>query len=678
MWETRRKKNPASITDLMDSPRWKRLAGPPTATLTRIMYDFCVDGFPWGNRKHQGSLKPSQILFASLPPWMRYKEKYIIVQMLVPPKLKGAAAKKYYDWAAEFEMNKLCNVGVDGVKLKLYGSSLDCPGRRELLDMQAVTAKYPCPHCLHTWQPGLRWLVYAGYRSFLHVGHPWRAKSFTFKGHKFEYRDVEARPPPIRRTDALVARMLERARPGRPCCGHKGPPFLSNWDGADWGRSMCDVMHDIKCFCECIVKTLVGKGRDGVYQSWGTKDEQHRRTCQAFGMFKDFADGTVVLPPWRLTREQVILMDRRVRRMWWPHYTDKLVRDGQSFWMKPDRMWKAKHKWLCLMTILPTCLNGCVPAVHLSLVYIVSALRGLMGQVYSVMEAKARGEEACTRSLDKDLIDKFGQDLIHGLVMLEGSTPIDQLNPAAHHLVHYAEQTREAGILLWLALNTFERSNRRLKNLVRNNQAPASSLANNIQVCLQLITSLTALYSNSLLYDLQVDMATRLLSCQEDLADEGPPPLSELKGSSSYYIPSRAEKFVMGLCGVTDFTHVSRYHIARVQGTHFKSGEWSQRRCGSVFVSTHCGQSRYGIINKFLGVQGKAFAAVSWLSPCAYPFAPITLLVKTKMVPDADQPRHRCVILLDEIEPTGVCVLPDEDGIHFWMMRLKGSDRRLP
>jgi hypothetical protein len=105
---------------------------------------------------------------------------------------------------------------------------------------------------------------------------------------------------------------------------------------------------------------------------------------------------------------------------------------GQSFWMKPDRMWKAKHKWLCLMTILPTCLNGCVPAVHLSLVYIVSALRGLMGQVYSVMEAKARGEEACTRSLDKDLIDKFGQDLIHGLVMLEGCTPIDQLNPAAH------------------------------------------------------------------------------------------------------------------------------------------------------------------------------------------------------------------------------------------------------
>ena len=468
----------------MDSPRWKRLAGPPTAILTRIMYQFCVDAFPWSNRKHQGSLKPAQILFDSLPPWMRYKEKYIIVQMLVPAKLKGAAAKKYYDFAARFEMNKLANVGVDGVRLKIYGSSLDTPGRRELLNMQAVTAIYPCPLCLHTWQPGLTRPIYGGYRRFLPVGHPWRAQNFTFKGHKFEYRDVERRPPPIRRTDALVDRMLARARPGRPCCGHKGAPFLSNWDGADWGRSMCDVMHDIKCFCDCIVKCLVGKGSDGVYKSWGNKDEGHRRTCQAFKIFKDFADGTATLPPWRLTREQVTLMDKRVRRMWWPHYTDKLARNGASFWVKPDRMWKAKHKWLCLMSILPTCLNGYVAAVQLSLVYTVSALRGLMGQVYSAIEALSRGEEACTRSIDIPLIEKLGRDLIYGLCLLEGCTPVDHLNPAAHHIAHYAEETAEVGNLLCVALNTFERSNRRLKNLVRNNQAPEASLANNIQVCL--------------------------------------------------------------------------------------------------------------------------------------------------------------------------------------------------
>ena len=177
-------------------------------------------------------------------------------------------------------------------------------------------------------------------------------------------------------------------------------------------------------------------------------------------------------------------MDERVRRMWWPHYTDVLTRDGVSFWKKPDRMWKAKHKWFCLMTILPTCLNGYVPALHLSLVYTVSALKTLMGQVYSAIEAMRRGEEPGTRSIDVDLIQFLGHQLIFGLTMLEGSYPIDQLNPALHHLVHYAEQTSNVGILLWVALNTFERSNRRMKNLVRNNQAPEASLANNIQVCL--------------------------------------------------------------------------------------------------------------------------------------------------------------------------------------------------
>ena len=500
MYETRRKKNPDSISDLCDTPRWKRIAGPPTPTLTRILYQLCVDAFPWSGRKHQGSVKPSQIKLNSLPPYVRDKAKYIIVQMLVPAKLKTAAAKKYYDFAARFEMNELHNVGVDGVRLLMYGTSLDTPGRRELLAMTSVQSFYPCPHCLHVWQPGLTRPIAGGYRRFLPIGHPWRQKSWWFKGHKYEFRDIERRPPPYRRTDALVARMVARARPGRPCCGHKAEPFLSEWEGADWERSMCDPMHDIKCFLEGTVKCLVGKASDGVYKSWGAKDSRHRRTCQAFGMFKDFADGTSTLPPWRLTKDQVKVMDERVRRMWWPHYTDLLTRDGQSFWIKPDRMWKAKHKWFCLMAILPTCLNGYVRALHMSLIYIINALKSLMGQVYSAIEAMRRGEEPGTRSINVPLIEFLGHQLIYGLTLLEGSYPIDHLNPALHHIVHYGHQTANVGILLWVALNTFERSNRRMKNLVRNNQAPEASLANNIQVCMPAMISLTPLYLNSLRY----------------------------------------------------------------------------------------------------------------------------------------------------------------------------------
>ena len=171
-------------------------------------------------------------------------------------------------------------------------------------------------------------------------------------------------------------------------------------------------------------------------------------------------------------------------------------------------------------------------------------------------------------------------------------------------------------------------------------------------------------------------MATRYISYQENLASEKPPPLVELKARSrKFYIPSRDEKFAMGLVGATDFTNVTSFEIARVQGQHFKAGEWGQRRCGSVFVTTYRGRARYGIIARFLGVQDRTYAVVNWLSPPVYPFYPLTLLVKTKLMRAADQPRYRCVIRVNEIEPTGVGVMPDEDGIHFWMMRVKGTDR---
>ena len=56
--------------------------------------------------------------------------------MLIPVELKGQAAKKYYDWTANYEMNALHTYGVDGVRVLVYGTTLDTPGRRELLQMQ--------------------------------------------------------------------------------------------------------------------------------------------------------------------------------------------------------------------------------------------------------------------------------------------------------------------------------------------------------------------------------------------------------------------------------------------------------------------------------------------------------------------------------------------------------------
>ena len=112
-------------------------------------------------------MKPWVHFVCNLPPWLRYRAENMLVQAIIPAKLKDQAARKYYNFAASFEMNRLYREGVNGVRVVLYGTSLDSPGRRELLAMQLVSAYYCCPTCLHTWQPGpFKQLVCGGYRLF--------------------------------------------------------------------------------------------------------------------------------------------------------------------------------------------------------------------------------------------------------------------------------------------------------------------------------------------------------------------------------------------------------------------------------------------------------------------------------------------------------------------------------
>lgn len=274
--EWRRPKLPNLMSDVYDSPRWREKMGPPTPTLERIGIQACVDGMPAHNRKNAGSVKPHQNVILSLPPWLRYKSKHMLNQMLVGSHLKGDALKKYYDWVATYEMNDLHTRGVNGVRVILFGMTLDTPGRREVLSMQKETAFYPCPHCLHTWQPGLRSQTYNGYRRFLPLDSPWRQREFVHRGLKYMFRDVEERSVAAERTDASVATMIGLATPRKPFCGHKALPLLTKWLGADWSGQMCDWMHDLKCFLEMLLKGMVGSRSIGMYKGWGTKDHQHR------------------------------------------------------------------------------------------------------------------------------------------------------------------------------------------------------------------------------------------------------------------------------------------------------------------------------------------------------------------------------------------------------------------
>ena len=93
-------------------------------------------------------------------------------------------------------------------------------------------------------------------------------------------------------------------------------------------------------------------------------------------------------------------------------------------------------------------------------------------------------------------------------------------------------------------------------------------------------------------------------------------------------------------------------------------------------VNTHIlyvGVSRYCVVDNFLKVQGRSFAVVRWLSTPHYPYYPNLLVVRVRMPCQRHQP---CMMLVIEaIQPTSVAVDPDKDGVHFFLIRSKGTDR---
>ena len=557
-------------------------------------------------------------------------------------------------------MNELHVHGVEGVRVIVYGTTLDSPGRREILAMQTVTAFYPCPHCLHTAQPGVRGQVYGGFRRFLNMRSRFRNHVFRFHGHTYMFRDAERRPPPRPRTDHSVAAMVARARRNRPFCGHKAAPFFDNWVGVDWKGSTCDAMHDKKCFCVRFLETLVGSNAsDGIYLKWRQKkrDIQHREDCEVYDIFEEVHDGTTSFP-WRLSKDDVNMLDQIVRSMWWPHYVDILHWEGHSFWTHSDRMWKSVHKYFILMVILPTCLLGFVPAVHTAILMIVYALRRLEGQVLSESEAVDLGVEPGSRVIDKALIPHFREALILGFVLLEGSFPVATLNPASHHFVHYGEQTGFLGILRWFAMWSFERNNKKIKGLVRNARFSMTSLANNVQM------DIAARFRTNFVNQSE---SARKRACTCYLIRKSKP--------NGFYALSRREKFDLEMLGLP--AAATAFDIAHVLGVHFRAGEWGRRRCGSVITTMLAGRSRYCYVKKFLRVQGEYFARVVWLSVPEYPCAPNRLVVTVRMLPREQQIRYNCMLSLKKIDPCGVTVRPHPGGVRFSVMRDRGYDRVL-
>ena len=141
------------------------------------------------------------------------------------------------------------------------------------------------------------------------------------------------------------------------------------------------------------------------------------------------------------------------------------------------------------------------------------------------------------------------------------------------------------------------------------------------------------------------------------------------------YELSQRERSAMETMGVTSFSDFQAFKVAKVLGVHFRGGQWGCRRCNSVITIIHGGVSRYLFVNAFFMVQNKAYAGVTWLSTPIYPCHPFKIVVKVKLMTPARQLTHQSVISVDRIQPCTISVMPASDGVHFYMLRDKGTDR---
>ena len=167
--------------------------------------------------------------------------------------------KKYFDWAAAYELNDLANIGVDGVKVKVFGTSMDSPGRAEMVGMQGHMGYTSCCVCKHCFSPGIgraKQCVFDGYRDFLQTGSVARQTRFNHENIVYQYSAVSTKAAPEFRTNKFVRDAIAFATQRRaPYLGHKSLPLLSKWAGFDWYRlNVPDLMHDSKLVVEMLSK----------------------------------------------------------------------------------------------------------------------------------------------------------------------------------------------------------------------------------------------------------------------------------------------------------------------------------------------------------------------------------------------------------------------------------------
>ena len=120
------------IADVYDCSAWKEFMGPVSYPVQRYGFQYCIDGMP-SNAEGSHSVKPGGLSNFSLPPTERFKRENMLLMVVIPTAIKDPGVKKYYDFMATYELNDLFYNGVGGVKMKIFSTSMDTPGRSELM-----------------------------------------------------------------------------------------------------------------------------------------------------------------------------------------------------------------------------------------------------------------------------------------------------------------------------------------------------------------------------------------------------------------------------------------------------------------------------------------------------------------------------------------------------------------
>ena len=108
--EFERPRNRDIISDIYDTPAWRDFVGQASEPVARIILQFCIDAIP-AFAAGTLSLKPAEFIILSLPPALRGLAKNILLYMLIPSTMKEGQ-KKYYDFAATYELNELYTQGL--------------------------------------------------------------------------------------------------------------------------------------------------------------------------------------------------------------------------------------------------------------------------------------------------------------------------------------------------------------------------------------------------------------------------------------------------------------------------------------------------------------------------------------------------------------------------------------